>query len=242
MLLEEVVMTLDEFEALRLADLEQFYHERAARQMRVSRPTFSRILDAAHAKVADALVHGKSIRNRRWPRAGPDRSAALLPAARRRQRAAAGAASPPCESGLPGGGIHVKVCIPVSADQGIASPVCAHFGSAPFFLIVNAEDGTCRAIPNRNLHHAHGLCQPLQAIQGEDIDAIVVGGIGMGALNKLLTAGLHVFQARHQTVELTLAALKAGELPAMSPDAACAHRGQGHGHGHAHSHRHAHGQ
>jgi predicted DNA-binding protein (UPF0251 family) len=62
MLLEEVVMTLDEFEALRLADLEQFYHERAARQMRVSRPTFSRIVDAAHAKIADALVHGKSIR------------------------------------------------------------------------------------------------------------------------------------------------------------------------------------
>ena len=60
--LEEVVMTLDEFEALRLADLEKLYHERAASQMRVSRPTFSRILDGAHAKVADALVHGKAIR------------------------------------------------------------------------------------------------------------------------------------------------------------------------------------
>ena len=44
---------------------------------------------------------------------------------------------------------------------------------------------TCRAIPNRNEHHAHGMCQPLVAIQGEDIGGIVVGGIGMGALNKL---------------------------------------------------------
>ena len=61
-LLDEVVMTLDEFEALRLADLERLYHERAAEQMRVSRPTFSRIIDAAHAKVADALVHGKALR------------------------------------------------------------------------------------------------------------------------------------------------------------------------------------
>jgi predicted DNA-binding protein (UPF0251 family) len=61
-LLEEVVMALDEFEALRLADLEKLYHQRAAERMRVSRPTFSRILDAAHAKIADALVHGKSLR------------------------------------------------------------------------------------------------------------------------------------------------------------------------------------
>ncbi len=55
-------MTLDEFEALRLADLERLYHERAAEQMQVSRPTFSRIIDSARAKVADALVHGKALR------------------------------------------------------------------------------------------------------------------------------------------------------------------------------------
>jgi len=60
--LEEVVMTLDEFEALRLADLEGLYHEEAAARMRVSRATFSRIVEAAHGKVADALVHGKALR------------------------------------------------------------------------------------------------------------------------------------------------------------------------------------
>ena len=55
-------MTLDEFEALRLADLEGLYQEQAALQMGVSRPTFSRIVESAHKKVADALVHGKAIR------------------------------------------------------------------------------------------------------------------------------------------------------------------------------------
>ena len=60
--LEEVVVTLDEFEAIRLADLDRLYQERAAEQMGVSRPTFSRIIDAAHAKIADAIVHGKAIR------------------------------------------------------------------------------------------------------------------------------------------------------------------------------------
>jgi len=62
MLHDDVVMTLDEFEALRLADLERLYQEGAAEQMQVSRPTFSRIIDSAHSKIADALVHGKALR------------------------------------------------------------------------------------------------------------------------------------------------------------------------------------
>lgn len=60
--LDEITMTLDEFEALRLADLNGLYQEQAAAQMAISRPTFSRIVDAARRKVADALVHGKALR------------------------------------------------------------------------------------------------------------------------------------------------------------------------------------
>jgi len=60
--LEEVVMGLDEFEAMRLADLERLYQEQAAEQMKVSRPTFSRIIDSARHKIADAIVHGKALR------------------------------------------------------------------------------------------------------------------------------------------------------------------------------------
>ncbi len=60
--LEEVIMTLDEFEALRLADLDGLYQEEAAGRMKVSRPTFSRIIESARRKVADALVHGKLLR------------------------------------------------------------------------------------------------------------------------------------------------------------------------------------
>jgi predicted DNA-binding protein (UPF0251 family) len=60
--LEEVVMSLDEFEALRLADLDALYQEQAAKQMNVSRTTFSRIIDSARRKMADAIVHGKAVR------------------------------------------------------------------------------------------------------------------------------------------------------------------------------------
>lgn len=60
--IDEVVMTLDEFEALRLADLEGLYQEEAAQRMGVSRPTLGRILVSARGKVADVLVHGKALR------------------------------------------------------------------------------------------------------------------------------------------------------------------------------------
>jgi predicted DNA-binding protein (UPF0251 family) len=60
--LQEVVMTLDEFEALRLSDHLGFYQEEAAVRMRVSRPTLGRILETARRKVAEALVLGKVLR------------------------------------------------------------------------------------------------------------------------------------------------------------------------------------
>ncbi len=60
--LDEVVLALDEFEAVRLADLNGHYQAEAAAEMHVSRATFSRIIESAHRKIADALVHGKAIR------------------------------------------------------------------------------------------------------------------------------------------------------------------------------------
>jgi predicted DNA-binding protein (UPF0251 family) len=60
--LEEVVLGLDEFEALRLADLEGMYQEEAAGKMNVSRPTFARIVESARRKVAEVLVKGKALK------------------------------------------------------------------------------------------------------------------------------------------------------------------------------------
>jgi uncharacterized protein len=59
--LEVISLQLDELEALRLADQEGLYHEGAAERMGVSRVTFGRILQKAHAKVAEALLEGKAL-------------------------------------------------------------------------------------------------------------------------------------------------------------------------------------
>lgn len=55
-------ITLDEFEALRLADLKGMHQEEAAKLLKVSRPTFSRIIESARKKVADGLVNLKYIK------------------------------------------------------------------------------------------------------------------------------------------------------------------------------------
>ncbi len=58
---DTVVMSIDEYEALRLADFEGLSHEQAAEEMEISRPTFSRLLDSAHRKVAQMIVQGKRL-------------------------------------------------------------------------------------------------------------------------------------------------------------------------------------
>ena len=60
--LETVFLTLDEFEAVRLACLEGLKQVDAAKKLKISRPTFSRILTSAQNKIADGLVNIKAIR------------------------------------------------------------------------------------------------------------------------------------------------------------------------------------
>jgi len=60
--LEEVSITMDELEAIRLADYEGLYHEDAASKMKISRQTFGRILTSAHKKVASCLLKGKALK------------------------------------------------------------------------------------------------------------------------------------------------------------------------------------
>ena len=59
--LQHVNLTVDELEAIRLADLLGLYQEQAAQKMNISRQTLGRILESAHKKIADALVNGKAL-------------------------------------------------------------------------------------------------------------------------------------------------------------------------------------
>jgi predicted DNA-binding protein (UPF0251 family) len=60
--LEEVVLNHDELEAVRLSDLEGLGQEKSAAKMRISQPTFHRLVSSARKKIGDAIVNGKAIR------------------------------------------------------------------------------------------------------------------------------------------------------------------------------------
>ena len=60
--LEESILTVDEFEAVRLKDFEGLDQEKAAKKMNISQPTFHRLITSARKKIADAIVKGKAIK------------------------------------------------------------------------------------------------------------------------------------------------------------------------------------
>jgi predicted DNA-binding protein (UPF0251 family) len=59
--LQAIRLSLEEIESMRLKDLEGLEQEECAQQMRISRPTFHRVLESARKKLADALINGKAI-------------------------------------------------------------------------------------------------------------------------------------------------------------------------------------
>ncbi len=126
----------------------------------------------------------------------------------------------------------MRLCVPVTEDKGLDSPLCGHFGSAPLFALVTVETKECRLVPNGDAHHGHGMCRPLAALAGETVDAVAVGGIGMGALGKLNATGVRVFLATGGTAGTVAEDCAKGALPEATPATACGHHGHGpHGHG-----------
>jgi predicted Fe-Mo cluster-binding NifX family protein len=81
-------------------------------------------------------------------------------------------------------------------------------------------------ISNRDLHHVHGACNPIMALGGQEVDALVVGGIGGGALMKLNSMGVKVYGAEARTVKENLGLLQGNKLQEISMDRSCrAHEG-----------------
>lgn len=60
--LEEVILTVDEYEAVRLKDFEGLEQEEAAKKMNISQPTLHRLILSARKKIAEAIVQGKAIK------------------------------------------------------------------------------------------------------------------------------------------------------------------------------------
>ena len=124
----------------------------------------------------------------------------------------------------------MKVCFPVKSNEGMNSIPYNHFGSAPEFVICDLESNDVKTIGNGDLGHEHGKCQPIKALSGEVVDAVVVGGIGKGAIVKLNSMGIKVYQAIEGNIEQNINSLKSGELKEFDSNHTCNHDGCSHHH------------
>ncbi len=123
----------------------------------------------------------------------------------------------------------MKICFPVQNDKGMDSTVYNHFGSAPVFVVVDTATETVVSVINRDQHHVHGACNPLKALDGQQIDAVVVGGIGAGALARLNQAGISVHRSAAGTVRENVVLFSAKQLQQLTLQGCCGGHGSGGG-------------
>jgi predicted Fe-Mo cluster-binding NifX family protein len=123
----------------------------------------------------------------------------------------------------------MRICIPVAEFKGLESPVYGHFGSASAFALVDTETLSVEPVANRDHGHVHGACSPLKALADVRPDAVVVGGIGAGALRGLRGAGVKVYHAAGCTVAEAVRRIQGGELNEILENAVCPGHGEGSG-------------
>ncbi|MBW1743856.1 MAG: NifB/NifX family molybdenum-iron cluster-binding protein, partial [Deltaproteobacteria bacterium] len=107
----------------------------------------------------------------------------------------------------------MKIAFPVQDDRGMESQVYSHFGSARLFIMIETEGNAVETIVNQDMGHRHGQCKPLDALGGHLVDAVVVWGIGGGALRALNSAGVKVYRAVEGSIQENLELTKRGVLP-----------------------------
>jgi len=86
----------------------------------------------------------------------------------------------------------MKLCIPTVNFE--AQKISRHFGSAPYFFIFDTETGVSEVIANSNKNHEHNMCNPVGAIAGKNVDAVVCFGIGEGAIRNLERNDIKVYK------------------------------------------------
>jgi len=116
-------------------------------------------------------------------------------------------------------------CIPTNGETGLDDSVHDHFGSAPFFTLYDTEADKVTVLANRNAHHDHGTCHPMNQLAHYRIDCVVCAGLGRRAIEALNSEGIKVYQAESKTVGELVQDIKAEKLTEIDPSKAC--RGQG---------------
>lgn len=198
---EVVILSLDEYETIRLVDWTGKTQEEAAAQMQVARTTVTAIYDAARRKLADALVNGKEIRfsggNYRFDDA--DAATGISPKGRNQMRVA------------------------VTYENGT---IFQHFGHTEVFKLYDIENG---AVQKEQIVSTEGQGHGALAgfLRQVSADVLICGGIGGGAQMAMQEAGIRLYAGISGDADEAVRRLLSGTLP-ENAEANCSHHSEAH--------------
>ena len=215
---ETIILTLDEYEAIRLIDLEKCTHAQCAEQMDISRTTVTELYEMARYKIADSIVNGKP-----------------LQIAGGNYRLCDGTASfcchrtctPPQTVDSPAVTLPVKgantMRIAVTYENG---QIFQHFGHTQQFKVYDIENGqiTNTEVLDTN-GQGHGALGGF--LRNANVDVLICGGIGGGAQTALAEAGIKLYGGVTGSADDAVAALLADKLD-YNPNIQCSHHGADH--------------
>ena len=115
----------------------------------------------------------------------------------------------------------MRICIPTETDDGNDAQVNAHFGSAPVFTIYDTDSQKLHCVKNSQHQHIHGMCQPLNALEGQHIDTVICTGMGARAVQRLNSAGIKTYRTNANTVREVLDRYQDGSFEEISVRNAC---------------------
>ncbi|PKM78218.1 MAG: hypothetical protein CVU90_02815 [Firmicutes bacterium HGW-Firmicutes-15] len=213
--LEEVIVKLEELEAIRLKDLAGLEQEECAEQMGVSRPTFQRILIEGRGKIAAALIEGKAIRIeggnyclgqeqcRKAEQFQKKRDDCLYREDYARENTER-------KNGIAG----TKIVICASGELPSAS-VDGRFGRCAYFMLWDDEQGSFEAISNSGPELNQGAgTGAAQELLRRGVGILICNRIGPKAFNVFRRSGVKVYGAvEGLDMKTALKQYKAGELP-----------------------------
>ena len=211
---EDVRLTMDEYETIRLIDREGLSQEQCGERMGVARTTVQQIYAIARKKLADALTEGRALRI-----GGGDvelcrGEVCACSACFRRELSR--------EYTLPKGDNTMRIAIPYENGE-----IFQHFGRTERFKVYDVQDGKVvsgRVVDTHGTGHS-ALAGMLQVL---GVDALICGGIGGGARAALSAAGIALYGGVTGDADRAAEALAAGAL-SYDPEKVCDHHGDHHG-------------
>ena len=233
---EAVTLLVEEYECIRSIDHDGLKQEECAKRMAISRTTVAEIYAAARKKIAESLVHGRPLVIEGGFYQLCDMSAPCGKCCPRAEARQGYCFSPPRKKGEG----TMRIAVPYENENGT---VFQHFGHSQAFKFYDVkEDAVEKSEVVSTQGSGHGALAGF--LKENEVDALICGGIGAGAIEALTDAGIRVYAGVKGAADEAVAQHLAGTLD-YTTEANCSHHGEGHEHaegGHRCSHAHGAGE